>query len=249
MRNFAIVIMAAGKGTRMKDPNKAKVMFEISGKPLVAHVIDLAQKFNPQKIISIVGFQKESVSDFINSNFKDVECVNQEPQLGTGHAIMQTENSLKNFDGDVLVLSGDVPNLKFDTIDELQKIHISSDATATILSTMLENPFGYGRILRNNEGFVTGIVEQKDACDLEKEVKEINSGIYLFDSKNLFEALKHINSHNSQNEFYLTDVFSYFWKENKKVNAYIAKDCDEVRGINTIEQLEEAEITKNKNVA
>jgi len=125
---------------------------------------------------------------------------------------MQTEPMLRNYNGDVLVLSGDVPLLRKETIAKLISYHRESNAVGTILTALLDDPTGYGRILRNKTGIVTGIIEHKDATDDQRKVNEINSGIYIFDAKYLFEALQHINPHNVQNEYYLTDVFGYFWK-------------------------------------
>jgi UDP-N-acetylglucosamine pyrophosphorylase len=242
---FATAIMAAGKGTRMKDASKAKVMFAVKGKPMLQHVVDLAESLGSDKIISIVGFHRESVIEFLNKLASDVGTVVQEPQLGTGHAIMQTEPMLRNYDGDVLVLSGDVPMLRKETIAKLIEHHRESNAVGTILTAVLDDPTGYGRVLRNKNGNVTGIMEQKDASETQRVVKEINSGIYIFDAKYLFDALQHINPHNAQNEYYLTDVFGYFWNHHFIISAVSADDFNEIRGVNTLEQLKEAEDVLN----
>lgn len=242
---FSTVIMAAGKGTRMKDVSKAKVMFAVNGKPMIQYVVGLAQSLKSERIISIVGFHRDSIIEFLNGVAPKVETVVQEPQLGTGHAVMQTEPLLRNYVGDVLVLSGDVPLLRKETIAKLIKHHRESNAVGTILTAILDDATGYGRILRNKNGIVTGIMEHKDAADEQRSVKEINSGIYIFDAKYLFEALQHINPHNTQNEYYLTDVFGYFWNHHFIISAVSADDCNEIRGINTLEQLQEAEDVLN----
>lgn len=244
-RKFATVIMAAGKGTRMNDSSKAKVMFEVNGKPMVQHVVELAESLQSDRIISIAGSHRDSVIEFLNKVAPKVETVVQEPQLGTGHAVMQTEPLLRNYVGDVLVLSGDVPMLRKETIAKLIKYHRESNAVGTILTAILDDPTEYGRILRNPNGIVTGIIEHKDATNEQRKVKEINSGIYIFDAKYLFEALQHINPHNTQNEYYLTDVFGYFWKHHFIISAVSADDFNEIRGINTLDQLQEAEEVLN----
>ena len=248
-KNFATVIMAAGKGTRMKNSEKAKVMFEVAGKPMIHHVIDLSIELKSLRIIVIVGFYRESVTEYLHKIAPAVEFAVQDPQLGTGHAVMQAESTLVNFRGDVLVLSGDVPLLRVSTIRELISVHREKNAVATILTTELADPSGYGRVLRGTEGNVVGIVEHKDATEEQRKVREINSGIYIFDSAHLFDALGHITAHNAQNEYYLTDVFGYFWTRRMTVAAKKTADFDEVRGVNTVVQLDEAnEILRKRNL-
>lgn len=241
-KRIATVIMAAGKGTRMKNPDKAKVMFEVFGKPMIQHVVELAQALGSERVIAIVGFQRESVISYLTTASPFVEFAVQDPQLGTGHAVMQTESALASFDGDVLVLSGDVPLLRTETIHRLVDEHHAADAVATILTTVIDDPTGYGRVLRDVDGSVLGVVEHKDASEDERMVKEINSGIYVFDAKHLFDALHHITPHNVQNEYYLPDAFLYFKKEHMPIAAVIAEDSNEIRGVNTVEQLAEVEM-------
>jgi UDP-N-acetylglucosamine pyrophosphorylase len=245
-RGLAVAIMAAGKGTRMKDPSKAKVMYELLGKPMIHYVIDVAYTLKADSVIVIVGYQRDAVTKYICKLHPDIEIAVQAEQLGTGHAIMQTENALKNFSGDVIVLSGDVPLLAAQSLQQLIDHHFSTKAGATILTAVLENPTGYGRIMRNADGSVKKIVEQKDATDEERRVNEINSGIYIFDKQKLFDSLQHITPHNVQREYYLTDVFEYYWKRQWRVSALNAACVDEILGINTIEQLKEAEINLAK---
>lgn len=232
--------MAAGKGTRMKEPDRAKVMFELLGKPMIHYVADLAVALGSQRIIAIVGFQRESVMTYLRKTHPAVEFVVQEPQLGTGHAVQQSENALRDFSGDVLVLSGDVPLLTKETIEAMLRLHHTSGTVATILTAEVEDPTGYGRIIRNSTGAVEKIVEHRDASPEELKVNEINSGIYLFRKEKLFDGLNHIAPHNVQNEYYLTDVFEYFWNHHWTVAAFKAPHVDEIQGVNTREQLEQA---------
>lgn len=240
--NFVTVIMAAGKGTRMKS-DLAKVLHPLNGRPMIHYVIRLARELGSNRIVAIIGHQKERVIETLKD--VQIEFAIQEPQLGTGHAVMQTEPLLKNYNGPVLVLSGDVPVLTFDTMKHLIEIHIEQNATATVLTTLMPDPTGYGRVIRNADGSVQKIVEHKDASDQEKKIREINSGIYMFQSGELFTALRKINSHNAQNEYYLPDVLKIFIDDGKKVSAYSTEDYHEISGINTVEQLKEAETILN----
>ena len=237
---LAVVVMAAGKGTRMKNPALAKVMYEVQGRPMVEWVVDLAVALSASRIVVIVGWQKDAVIGHLQRIAHDAICVEQNPQLGTGHAVMQSENALRGFAGDVLVLSGDVPLMTLATTRSLIDTHRASHAAATVLTAVLDDASGYGRILRDKEGHVTAIVEHKDATDEQRKIREINSGIYVFQSEKLFDGLRHITPDNQQKEYYLTDVFKYFWRNNFPVKAVIADDPVEIGGVNTPEQLEEA---------
>ncbi len=239
-RQRAAVIMAAGKGTRMKDPSRAKVMYEILGHPMVHYVVDLAYEMKMDRIIAIVGWQKQLVSDFLRSEHPDVEIAEQNEQLGTGHAVMQTEALLRDFDGDVVVLSGDVPLLLPHSMNELIGHHHKAGAVGTILTANVDDPTGYGRIVRNSEGYVERIVEHKDATDEERKIREINSGIYCFQRKALFDSLHHITTHNVAGEYYLTDVFGYMRSHDLPIAGLPASHPDEIQGVNTLEQLEQA---------
>jgi len=240
-RNLATVIMAAGRGTRMKNPNKPKVMFEILGKPMIEHVTTLASSLDASRTIAVVGFKRKSVVEHLKRVSPEIEFAVQEPQMGTGHAVMQTEQLLGNFAGDVLVLSGDVPLLRISTIEGLRDLHRQKNAVATILTAEVDDPGSYGRVIRDEEDHVAEIVEQKDATREQQTIKEINSGIYLFDKEQLFNALHNVTTHNAQHEYYLTDVFDYFSKHRMRVAAKKAEDFNEVRGINTLEQLQAVE--------
>ncbi len=237
--SLAVTIMAAGKGTRMKS-SKAKVLHELNGLTLIEHVLNAAKKLNPEKIVLIVGHQADMVKQATNRY--ELKYALQEPQLGTGHAVMQSKEPLAGFEGHVLVLSGDVPLVTFETLNNLLSHHINAQATATVLTTELEDPTGYGRVVRNDEGTeVIKIVEHKDATETEKAIKEINSGIYVFKKSELFDALHQVDNNNAQGEYYLPDVFKLFFKAQLKVSAVKTKNFNEIRGINTVEQLMEAE--------
>lgn len=238
---FVVIILAAGKGKRMKNPEQAKVMYEIGGKPTVEHVVDLALKLKPERVLIVVGWQKDSVITHLRKLSLPVEFIEQTEQLGTGHAVMQTEAALRDFVGDVFVLSGDVPLLMEPTAQALIGYHRSTDAVATILTAEILDPSGYGRIIRNEDGSVKKIVEEKDATKKEKTVKEINSGIYAFQKTQLYDGLKYVKPENVQGEYYLTDIFELFWKNKWRVSAVKALDAFEVMGINDIDQLEKAQ--------
>lgn len=261
-RKLAVVILAAGLGKRMKSPNKPKVMFELAGKPLIQYVIELACKLKANRIIPIVGHHREVVINFIEDLVSSLPCPTeggstelpngsedisnavidfavQEEQLGTGHAVMQTEKLLKDFDGEVLILSGDVPFLKYSTVSKLVSEHFFHGNNATMLTAVFSNPSGYGRIIRDEQNNFVKIVEEKDADEKIKKIKEINPAIYIVNAKLLFNSLKKITPENNQKEYYLTDIFHFI--PNEKIGTVTVDDEIEVTGINSIEQLEEME--------
>jgi UDP-N-acetylglucosamine pyrophosphorylase len=238
--SLAIVIMAAGKGTRMQS-DLPKVLHEANGKPLVAYVIEKSQALDPEKIVLIIGHQAEKVQK-ATACFQ-VAYALQVPQLGTGHAVMQTEPLLADFNGEIIILSGDAPLFTARTLREIVAFHRSKQAVATVMTAEIDDPTGYGRIIRSDDGEeVLKIVEQKDASEQEKAVKEINSGVYVFNASELFSALHGITNNNAQGEYYLTDVFGICFGKGKKVCAFKIADPNEIRGINTPEQLREAEL-------
>lgn len=238
MNNIATLILAAGKGTRMNS-DLAKVLHKINGRPLVHYVIDVALALGSERTILIIGHQREKVID--ECKHLPVEYAIQDKQLGTGHAVMMTEELLKNYDHDVLVLSGDVPLLTLSTLQNLVQIHQTSDALATLLTSRLDDPSGYGRVIRNSDNQVIKIVEHKDASEEELKINEINVGIYIFKCRPLFKSLKEVKNDNSQGEYYLPDVVKMYVDAGKKVVAHLTDNFDETRGINTVTQLREAE--------
>ena len=237
-RDVAAVIMAAGQGKRMKDPTRAKVMYELDSRPMLHYVVKLAVELGATRIVVIVGHQRQIVTEYLSKSHPAVLCAVQDPQLGTGHAVLQSAESMADFNGDVLVLSGDVPLLTKKTMEKLLRHHRETGAVATILTSNMKDPTGYGRIIRNTDGSVKKIIEHRDASELQRRIPEINSGIYVFDKEKLFDGLNHITPNNAQNEYYLTDVFEYFRKQQWTVSAMGAGDENEIHGINTFEQLE-----------
>lgn len=218
-----------------------KVLYEVNGRPMIDYVVDLALRLDSERTIVIVGHHRDAVVEHVRAHFGDrITFVEQLQQLGTGHAVLQTEKELEGFEGDILVLSGDVPFLAEPTVRLLLTIHAGSGSVATILTADVPNPTGYGRIVRNETDRVMKIVEQRDATEQEKLIKEINSGVYVFKKMELFAALKTLRRDNAQQEYYLTGVFERFWEKGLSVSAVKAKSFDEVRGINTFDELREA---------
>ena len=242
---IATIILAAGKGKRMKNPDKPKVLFELNNKPLIEFVIDLALSIDSKLIIPVVGNHKQKVIDFIKNKYKDYESIirfaHQDEQLGTGHAVNMTRKYLENFEGDVLILSGDVPLLNKNTVDKFIKYHQKNQFDASLLSAIFEDASGYGRIIKDSNGVFIDIREDKDASEEEKKIKEINSGIYIINCKYLFEGIKTLKSDNAQREYYLTDVFRYFKEKGLKIGALPVEDNIRIVGVNTVEQLTELE--------
>ena len=238
MKKLITVILAAGKGTRMKS-DLPKVVHKINGKELIKYVIDQAKKAGSDEILLVTGHKKNVVIKATSG--LGVRYAEQEEQLGTGHAVMQAEEFLKDINGDVLILCGDVPLLKPQTLIGLRQHHDLSSNSATVLTTEFDDPAGYGRIIKDKNGEILKIIEQKDANEEEKKVKEINSGVYIIDKDDLFDSLKHISSDNAGNEYYLTDVIGILKRKDKKVGTYRIQNNKEILGINTIEQLKFAE--------
>ena len=243
-RGLAAVILAAGQGTRMRS-DIAKVLHTICGKSMIQHVIDATRPLSPERVILVVGYQAEAVKEEIKED--GIEFAVQSERLGTGHAVLQAESLLARFSGTVMVLTGDTPMLRSGTLDSLHDHHIREKASATVLSAVLDDAAGYGRIIRDDQGGVLKIVEEKDATDEEKKVREINSGIFCFKGNELFSALHKVGRGNAQKEYYLTDVIGILRESGGKTAVYLCGDRREVNGINSIEQLKEAERLMKKD--
>ncbi|MBO0432655.1 bifunctional UDP-N-acetylglucosamine diphosphorylase/glucosamine-1-phosphate N-acetyltransferase GlmU [Enterococcus sp. DIV0660C] len=222
------IILAAGKGTRMKS-KLYKVLHPVSGKPMVEHIINRVSETNPDEIITIVGHGAEQVKAQLGERS---EYALQAEQLGTGHAVLQAASFLEGKKGTTLVISGDTPLLTTETLNNLFEYHQGKNASATILTAHAQNPTGYGRIIRDHVGIVEKIVEQKDASPEEARVQEINTGTYCFDNEALFTALNKVGTNNAQGEYYLTDIIEILKEDGNTVAAYQTEDFEESMGVN-----------------
>jgi UDP-N-acetylglucosamine diphosphorylase/glucosamine-1-phosphate N-acetyltransferase len=232
------LVLAAGQGTRMKS-DLAKVLHEMSGAPLLAHVLAALDELGVGRKLVVIGHQ----ADRVRAAFPDadVEWVLQAEQRGTGHAVMVARPALEEFEGTLLVVSGDTPLLSAATLDALLGLHRQAAAGATVLSTRVPDPSGYGRLVRDAQGKVTGIVEERDATPEQKRIDEINSSVYAFEYPALEQVLGQLTAQNSQSEYYLTDTVRLLLAAGYKVEAWCAPDYRELLGINTPEQLHDAE--------
>lgn len=240
----AALMLAAGQGTRMKS-DLPKVLHPMAGRPLLAYVLDTLRRLHVGRTLVVIGHQRERVRDA----FPDagVEWVVQEPQRGTGHAVMMAEPELRRFTGTLLVVYGDTPLLRAETLHELLLGHESSAAAVTVLSMRLPDPAGYGRIVRRGPivpgvpGDIEGIVEHRDATPEQLAIDEVNSGIYAFAFPKLAGVLPKLTPHNAQGEYYLTDSIALLREAGERTAVVCARDHRELMGINTVEQLAEAE--------
>lgn len=228
------VIMAAGKGTRMKS-EKSKLVHKIYDKELVKRVAELAFQVGSDEVVTVVGHLREQVEEVLGDS---VKYAYQDELLGTGHAVMQATKYLEGKKGKVVILYGDVPIIRKETLENLIVKSFKNKEYATLLTAIYENPTGYGRIIRDEGGNIKAIVEEKDANMYEKEIKEINSGIYCFDIEELLSALKEIKPNNAQGEYYLTDVIKIMNDKGLKTGAVIVEDNTEILGVNDRAQLE-----------
>ncbi len=232
------IILAAGKGVRMKS-DLPKVFHSLAGKPMLSHVLDAAEGAGFDRTYVVVGYR----ADVLKDHYRDrgIVFVEQKEQLGTAHAVMQVAPLLLGVDANVVVLAGDMPLISAATLRALVRFHERARAAATVLVATLDEPFGYGRIIRNGAGGVARIVEEKDASDDEKRIREINTGVYCFQARALFDCLKEVRPENAQKEFYLTDVISILNEKGLPVMSFSAADPNEALGVNSREQLDELE--------
>ncbi|QBP42972.1 bifunctional UDP-N-acetylglucosamine diphosphorylase/glucosamine-1-phosphate N-acetyltransferase GlmU [Paenisporosarcina antarctica] len=245
MTHTYAVVLAAGQGTRMKS-KLYKVLHPVCGKPMVEHVVDHIEEIGAERIVTIVGHGAEKVQDQLGSRS---EYALQAQQLGTAHAVLQADEALGKLTGTTLVICGDTPLIRPETMKALLAHHQETSAKATILTGIPEDPTGYGRILRDSKGYVERIVEQKDASTDELQVREINSGTYCFDNKALFAALKLVKNDNSQGEYYLPDVIEILKNQGNIVSAYATDDFEETLGVNDRIALSQAETLMRKLIA
>lgn len=236
MEDLAAVILAAGKGTRMKS-ERAKVLHQIAGQPLLFYPLQAAREAGCEKVSIVIGHQGDEVAAAFAGQALDWAW--QTEQLGTGHALLCARESLEGFSGNLLLLCGDVPLLRGETLGELLALHKAEGAAVTVLTAELPNPQGYGRIVREGEN-VTRIVEEKDASSAQRAINEINTGTYVFDAEFVFSVLPQLGTENAQGEYYLTDVVAAAVKAGRKTRALCLKDADESLGINDRVQLAEA---------
>lgn len=244
MSNRYAIILAAGQGTRMKS-KLYKVLHPVCGKPMVQHVIDQVKSLDINEIVTIVGHGAEKVKDQLG---EDSQYALQAEQLGTAHAVQQAGDMLADKEGVTIVVCGDTPLIKAETMEALFKHHEETNAKATILTARAEDPTGYGRIVRNAEGFVEKIVEHKDANEQERSINEINTGTYCFDNKMLFEAIQNVSNDNVQGEYYLPDVIEILKNQGEIVSAYVTDNFAETLGVNDRVALAEAERTMKKRI-
>ncbi len=237
-KEIKAVILAAGKGTRMKS-NTPKVLHKIFEKPLLGYVLDNVKNITNESFV-IVGHHAEEVTEFVEKNYKSAKTVLQSPQLGTGHAVSMVCPALENFDGQVIILCGDTPLITEETLKKFVDYHNSNNSDLTVMSTIFDNPTNYGRIIREADNSLKCIVEEKDATPDQKAVKEVNAGIYCLNWGKIKPAFSQLTSNNAQGEYYLTDIIAWGKKNNLNVNAYILENSDEIYGINSRKNLAEA---------
>lgn len=241
--SFSLVVLAAGEGKRMKS-EKSKVVFKVLGKEMVNRVIDEAKKAGVDSVCVVVGHKAEMVMEAVGDR---AEFVTQHEQKGTGHAVMQAKEFICKSDN-VMILAGDTPLITAETLKNAMAAHDENKNSCTVITSVIDNPFGYGRIIRDTNSGVAKIVEQKDATDEEKAVKEINSGMYCFDSAMLVNALDKITNNNAQGEYYLTDTLAIMKESGLKVGAYVVENSEEISGVNDRLQLSQAEQVMKKRI-
>lgn len=232
------VILAAGKGTRMKSETP-KVLHKIFEKPLLGYVLDNIKTITNENFV-IIGHHADEVKEYVEKNYQNAKTVLQTPQLGTGHAVSMVCPYLKDFKGQVLILCGDTPLITSETLKKFVEFHNSNNSDLTVMSTIFETPTNYGRIIREQDGSLKCIVEEKDATPEQKAVKEVNAGIYILDWAKIAPAFSQLTSNNAQGEYYLTDIIEWGKKNNLRVNAFILENSDEIYGINSRKNLAEA---------
>jgi bifunctional UDP-N-acetylglucosamine pyrophosphorylase/glucosamine-1-phosphate N-acetyltransferase len=245
MGEMVTLVLAAGHGKRMKS-NKHKVLHSVCGIPMLKHVTDLAKKLNSTTTVCVIGHEKEQLIPLIEA--ENISWVEQAEQLGTGHAVKMGAAYFADRAVDVLVLYGDTPLMSEDTMQAFLTYHRQNDYQASLISTHMSDPSGYGRILRNQTGDFYRIVEHKEATEEERRITEINSGICLFKSTTLAVYLDKLKNNNVQGEYYLTDVFEALAADGHAIGAYVCRDPEQLMGVNDRKQLAQAEMTLQKRI-
>jgi len=233
--NVAIIILAAGMGTRMKS-DKAKVLHEIADQPMISYVVETARKVAGDSVVVVVGHQAQKVRDCL-SGFDELIFAHQDKQLGTGHAVLCALPQIPDHCEEVVILCGDVPLIQSETIIDLVEDHLENTRDISLLAVELDNPFGYGRVVLDENRGVTGIIEEADATPAQKAINLINTGIYCIKKQVLMEALPKIRSDNAQGELYLTDVMGIGYRDKKKIGVQIGTDYKQILGVNTCQDL------------
>lgn len=240
MKKVAVIVLAAGVGRRMKS-SLPKVLHQVAGRPILFYPLEVVEGLGVERVIVVVGHKRDKLMEVLQrASTPGMVFVEQEPQLGTGHAVMCAEESLKGWGGDILILSGDVPFIKGETLSRLIEAHRIGDTTISFLTTILDNPSGYGRVVRGPEGAVLRVVEERDATSTELAIKEINTGIYCVKAPFLFSTLKEIRVDNAQGEYYLPDLIGMARGQGLEVSAIMYPHPQEVMGINNRVELAEA---------
>lgn len=235
MKNVAVIILAAGMGTRMNS-DKAKVLHEIQGRPMILYVVETAKQIAGDDVVVVIGNQAEEVRAIISDTAESIFAY-QEQQLGTGHAVLCALPQIPAHCDQVIILCGDVPLIQAETIAALVEDHMRARRDVSLLAVEMDNPFGYGRILLDGNRQISAIIEEADATAVQKQIKLINSGIYCIDKAFLLEALPEIRPKNAQGEFYLTDIMSIAYQEKKNMGIVVGTDCQQIIGINSCRDL------------
>jgi bifunctional UDP-N-acetylglucosamine pyrophosphorylase / glucosamine-1-phosphate N-acetyltransferase len=246
-KDLSVVVLAAGKSKRMRSETP-KVLHKICGCPMIYYILKQISGLKPKNIFVVAGHKKKLLNDYLKREFTSVVSIEQNKQLGTGHAVKMVRDRAGDFGRSILVLSGDSPLITGETLESVVSLRDKENAAAVILTSIADNPGGYGRILKNKKGGVIGIIEEADASPSEKKINEVNSSLYCFNSKLLFENIDSIDANNSQGEYYLTDIVETLIKLGHKVCTFTVADHNEVKGINDRLQLSEAEKIIRKKI-
>ena len=246
LKKIAVIILAAGMGTRMKS-DKAKVLHEVADRPMILYVVETARKAAGDDVIVVVGNQAQKVREIISAYSQSIFAY-QEKQLGTAHAVQCALPCIPDHCDEVVILCGDVPLILPETITGLVENHLASSRDISLLAVELNNPYGYGRILLDNRGQISGIIEEADATPEQKQIKLVNAGIYCVNKKFLKDALPKIQSNNAQEELYLTDIMAIGYREQKRMGVVVAEDCLQIMGVNNCRDLAEVDEIMKKRI-